>query len=120
MLADLEWKTPVPKPGGHSVAEWVDGVRWLERNGYLRDPEGLPHAGLQSQGAREGSAALCLSLCWRDRCKRARRCRHLMPLAVREWMPEVAILLSEIWDTPINRPNSFDEEKLNLLRELIK
>ena len=119
MLADLEWKTPHPRPGGRSVAEWVEGVRWFEHNGYLRDPDSLSRWRPPTQG-EEVSAALCYSLCWRDRCKRAQRCRHNIPLAIREWMPEFAIFLSEIWDMPINRPNSFDHEKLNLLRELIK
>jgi hypothetical protein len=118
MLADREWKTPHPRPGGRSVAEWVESVRRLERDGWLKDPADVP-LGRPRTRAEDVSMEVCLHLCWRGACIRAGRCRHLIPLAVREWMPEIAIRLSELWGIPVDAPHHHDREKLELLREVL-
>lgn len=121
MLADEEWKTPHWSPGGKSVAEWVEGVRWFERNGWLRDPATItPHPSVNPDVHRrdENTRRLCHGLCWRPRCRRARRCRFLMPLALREWQPEYAMVLKELWNMPDDYAGPYDKVKLAELRRL--
>lgn len=121
MLADEEWKTPHWSPGGKSVADWVEGVRWFERNGWLKDPRntvippGIDPAVLRQN---ETTHRMCYCLCWRPRCRRARRCRHLMPLALREWQPEFGILLKDLCNLPNDYHGPRDAVKLAELKRL--
>jgi hypothetical protein len=122
MLADKEWNTPHWSPGGKSVAEWVEGVRWFERNGWLKDPRHRPMApGTDPAVLRqqETSQRLCHSLCWRPRCKRAGRCRHIIPLAVREWQPEFGIVLKELLNLPNEYHGPHDAVKLAEFKRLM-
>ncbi|MBI2718444.1 MAG: hypothetical protein HY245_15705 [Rhizobiales bacterium] len=122
MLADHEWLTPHDRPGGGSIAEWVERVRWLEANGWLRDPAEIAWPSDPEHPANRAQARdqlLCPPLCWRARCRRAGRCRHLMPLAIREFMPEFSVHISKAggevspWRGPV------DQGKLALLAELL-
>jgi len=120
MLADAEWKTPHAHPAGGTVAEWVETVRWFEANGWLRDPMTLP-ALADDHPARpylDSRAKLCPSLCWRRRCRRAGRCRHVMPLAIREFMPELAVHLNRLAGQPMDYSGPLDPAKMTVLAEL--
>ena len=105
MLYRLEWLTPHETPMGRTVADWVDGVRWLEENRYLRDPATMTWPADPEHPANQQMALqqkVCPPLCWRKRCKRAQRCVHFMPLAVREFMPELVVHLYNLHGEPLD------------------
>ena len=123
MIADEEWNTPHWSPGGHSVAEWVEGVRWFEKNGWLKDPRDhafAPGTDPATVRSYEISLQLCYALCWRPRCRRAKRCRHKIPLAVREWQPEFGLAFNELWNRPNDYHGPYDAVKLADLKRHLK
>jgi hypothetical protein len=117
MLADLEWNSPHQTPNGGTLAQWVEEVRRMEANGIaLRDPETLNLDARQLE-YRRGAGIICLCLCWRERCHRAKRCRHYFQLAIKEFQPEFGIFLYEHLGLTLNHYGPVDEEKLALVRE---
>ncbi len=123
MIADEEWNTPHWSPGGGSVAEWVEEVRWFEKNGWLKDPRDKVMApGTDPAALRrpEVSQRLCLALCWRPRCRRGSRCRHFIPLALREWQPEFGLMLKELSNLPNHYHGPHDAVKLAELKRQFK
>ena len=121
MLYQIEWLTPHETPGGRSVAQWVEGVRWLEENNYLRDPRSLTWPADPNHPANRSRALhdkLCPPLCWRTRCKRAGRCVHLMPLASREFMPELSVHLSNLHGEPQVYTGPVNPDKMQVLAEI--
>ena len=123
MLADLEWMTPHLKPNGKTVAEWVEEVRGFEAEGWLGDPALIDWPADPKHAANRRQRAVgkaCLALCWRERCHRAFRCRHHLPLAVREFMPEFAFHMAALggWPPPFYN-GEMDQAKLALLAEIL-
>ena len=121
MLADREWHTPHDWPGGMSVAEWVREVRWLEANGLLADRAGFAWPAdpdHPANRARRRDDMLCPPLCWRPRCQRIGRCRHLLPLAIREFMPELSVHLSALAGEPSPYDGPVDAAKMMILAEI--
>lgn len=79
--------SPLPNPGGLTPEQWAKEVRALKSRGWLQDPENLiwpddPNDPRNIDRRRRDGA--CLRCCWRAPCRLAKRCRHLMPLAIRE------------------------------------
>ena len=121
MLCELEWLTPHETPQGRTVAEWVLAVRWLEENRYLRDPAAMTWPADPEHPANQQMALqqkVCLPLCWRNRCKRAQRCVHFMPLAMREFMPELAVHLNNLHDEPQDYSGPVNPDKMVILGEI--
>ena len=117
MLAELEWKSPHWRPNGGTLAEWVESVRKMEAGGFLlRDPEKMDLTDEQ-RTYRRHVGVICLCLCWRERCHRAKRCRHFFQLAIKEFQPEFGVFLHEHLGLPDNYYGPVDEGKLELLRE---
>ena len=115
MLYKLEWLTPHETPMGRTVADWVQGVRWLEENKYLRDPASMTWPANQQMALQQ---KVCPPLCWRTRCKRAQRCVHFMPLAVREFMPELVVHLYNLHDEPLDYSGPVNPDKMVILGEI--
>jgi hypothetical protein len=116
MLADLEWKSPHQKPMGQTLAEWIDFVRSREEAGKLRDYEEMKLRPEELE-RRRNAGKLCFCLCWRERCRRAGRCRHYTQLAIKEFQPEIRIVLMESIGAAPDHHGPVDQEKLALLRE---
>ena len=122
MLYELEWLTPHDFPNGMTVPEWVDEVRELEARGWLRDPNSVEWPKDKSHPANLDRAArdqLCPRLCWRRRCLRAQRCRHMIPLAQREFMPELSVHLSALLGETSPYSGPLNADKMELLAELL-
>ena len=82
------WEVPESQP----LRDLVEDVRDFERRGWLRDPATVEWPADPEHPANRQRAyydAACPPLCWRERCKRAGRCRHLLALAIREFQPEL-------------------------------
>ena len=118
MLYKSEWNTPHDHPAGGTVAEWVETVRQLEEAGWLRDPKDDPVAEAR-RGIVHAQNHICLSLCWRRRCHRAGRCKHRLPLAAREFMPELSVVLSEITHEAPHYRGPCDPAKMQVLRDIL-
>jgi hypothetical protein len=74
MVRPYYWPT-IAKPAGASTGEWMAGCLALKWTRWLSDPGPKPGDKLREY---------CLSVCTRPRCKRAKRCKFAMPLALRE------------------------------------
>ena len=121
MLYELEWLTPHETPMGRTVADWVQGVRWLEENKYLRDPATMTWPADPEHPANQQMALqqkVCPPLCWRTRCKRAQRCVHFMPLAVREFMPELVVHLYNLHNERLDYSGPVNPDKMVILGEI--
>jgi hypothetical protein len=116
MLADLEWKSPHQTPMGGTLEEWVEFVRRKEEAGKLRDYEEMKLRPEELE-RRRNAGKLCICLCWRERCRRAMRCRHYTQLAIKEFSPEIRIVLMETLGLAHDHHGPIDQEKLDLLRE---
>ena len=121
MLYELEWQTPHETPHGLTVAEYVEDVKAFEAKGWLRDPEETSwprEPDHPANVARAGREKLCLMLCWRERCRRAERCRHRLPLGTRDWMPELSVHLSALHDEPQIYFGPVNPDKMAVLAEI--
>lgn len=79
--------SPLPDPGGLSPKEWAREVRRLAAKGWLQDPDLVawdedPMHPVNVKLREE--ERVCLSVCWRGRCRKAGRCLTLIRLAIRE------------------------------------
>ena len=122
MLYKLEWLTPHETPNGRSVADWVEEVRWLEENNYLRDPKTIDWPLDPEHPANRNMALqqkICPPLCWRTRCKRARRCVHFIPLAAREFMPELMVHINNFFGHPLEYSGPVNPDKMTILAEIL-
>lgn len=63
------------QPGGQTYRQWSHDAYHIKWKGWLADPGPLPDDALRKK---------CFALCKRPRCRRARRCKFFMPLALRE------------------------------------
>ena len=113
MLYELEWQTPHETPQGLTVPEWVETVKGFEAQGWRREGPDRPANALRT--ARE---KLCLMLCWRERCHRAGRCRSLLPLGQRDWMPELSLYLSALCGKPQVYFGPVNPDKMLVLAEI--
>lgn len=68
-FSTVEW------PSGRDPKDWVRDVKRMKAKGWLADP------GPEPQDKRR---AECFARCKRPRCRRAKRCKFIMPLALRE------------------------------------
>jgi hypothetical protein len=79
--------SPLSDPGGLTPKEWAREIRLFKSRGWLQDPENLgwPDDPDDPKNiGRRRSEAACLRCCWRGKCKKARRCLHIIPLGIRE------------------------------------
>ncbi len=53
-----------------------------------------------------------------ERCLRAERCRHRLPLGVRDWMPELSVHLSALHDEPQIYFGPVNPDKMAVLAEI--
>ena len=113
-----EWQTPHENPAGGTVAEWVETVRQFEEGGWLRDPKNDPIAPAR-QGIMQAQNLICLRLCWRKRCHRAKRCKHRLPLAALEFMPELSVVLSEMTHEAPHYTGPLNPDKMTVLRDIL-
>jgi hypothetical protein len=121
MFYKLEWQTPHETPHGLTVPEYVEDVKAFEAKGWLRDPEEISwpkEPDHPANVARASSERLCLMLCWRERCRRAERCRHRLPLGVRDWMPELSVHLSALQNEPQIYFGPVNPDKMAVLAEI--
>ncbi len=118
MLYKSEWRTPHDNPAGGTVAQWVEMVRGFEEGGWLRDPKDHPVAE-ERRDIVMAQSTVCLSLCWRRRCHRAQRCKHRIGLAVREFMPELSVVLSEITHEVPHYKGPLNPDKIAVLRDIL-
>ncbi len=123
MLYELEWQTPHETPNGYTVPQWVAAVRWFEENGWLRDPahdEWPADPNHPANRSRALDNRLCPPLCWRKRCRRRGewRCPHRMPLAVREFMPELSVHLTNLCGDPQVHLGPVNPDKMVILADV--
>jgi hypothetical protein len=101
--------SPLPDPGGLTQAEWAREIRILRARGWLQDPDSFAwpddpkHPCNVERRQQEGA---CFQVCWRGKCKRARRCVHLAHLAIRENRHKI---WPKTWKESVAR-GSVDEE----------
>jgi hypothetical protein len=79
--------TTVPDPAGGTPEQWAKEIRILKQKGWLQDPlDVLAGARMDPENAEAllHKGRVCLRVCWRPKCKRAKRCCFMMPLAIRE------------------------------------
>ncbi len=121
MLYELEWQTPHETPHGLTVPEYVEEVKAFEAKGWLRDPQSVDWPKEPDHPAntrRASSEELCLMLCWRERCQRSARCRTVLPLGVRDWMPELSVHLSALYNEPQIYFGPVNPDKMQVLAEI--
>ena len=121
MLHELEWQTPHETPHGLTVPEYVEDVKAFEAKGWLRDPQSVDWPKEPDHRANEDRAArekLCHMMCWRERCRRAGRCHSLLPLGTRDWMPELSVHLSALYNEPQVYFGPVNSDKMQVLAEI--
>ena len=117
MLYELEWNTPHTSPGGKSVKDWVEEIKAWEEKGWLRDPETIKFSTPKETHRQWKLSVLCKSMCWRERCHRAGRCKTLLKLAVREFQPEFGIVAYQRVGLPLTFNGETDPEKMEIMNE---
>jgi hypothetical protein len=78
--------SPLPDPGGLTPEQWARDVRLLKSKGWLQDPASFEKSVADPAriAAYIAGGDTCLQCCWRGKCKKAKRCVHIMNLAIRE------------------------------------
>jgi hypothetical protein len=116
MLYELEWNTPHTSPGGKSVKDWVAEIKEWEEKGWLDDPIARNWCPQETRRQHKLSV-LCQSMCWRERCHRAGRCKTVLKLAIREFQPEFGIVGLERAGFKSPFTGEPDPEKLAIMNE---
>ncbi|MGH6821003.1 MAG: hypothetical protein ACREDU_09110, partial [Methylocella sp.] len=68
--------------------------------------------------ARMRDDLFCPPLCWRKRCHRIDRCPHMMPLAIREFMPEFCVHLANLSGDRQFYSGPVNPDKMTILAEI--
>ena len=116
MLYELEWQTPHTSPGGKSVKDWVEEIKRWENKGWLDDPITRNWSAEETR-RQEKLSVLCKSMCWRERCHRAGRCKTVLKLAIREFQPEFGIVAYQRAGRSLTFNGEADPEKMEIMNE---
>ena len=118
MLYKLEWKTPHTTPFGMTVEEWVKDVKSFEERGYLDDFDDDSIEDPRERRNAKGRSIICYAVCWRDRCKRAGRCKTRLKLALREFQPEFGIVAQTRGGHSFTFNGTPDPAKMEIMEKL--
>jgi hypothetical protein len=102
--------SPLSHPGGLTPEEWAKEVRIMKSRGWLQDPQNLdwPDGPDHPDNvARRMQDSVCLRCCWRGECRKARRCLHLINLAMRENRHKI---WPDTWKTRVDHAD-LDEQR---------